>query len=655
VREFLYRYGVRARAGRWAIFAAFVLCALFAEGCKKRRDTEPPGPRVRRVELEGVERFDDAELHGYLELQPKRPFSFGAAHHYLPGLEDVDASRIEDVYRAHGHYDARVEDAQVKVIRSDKPVRRQRVDLRYTVVEGPPTLVREIEFEWIGQVATDAERREVEASSNLAPGGPFGIPDLAASARTLELELRKRGFAKASVEKDAWVDTEMRLADVRFRLEPGPRLAIDRIEIEGLDHVPEYLVQREIERVIGKSYSPEAVARVERSIYGLGVFSTVSVEDGDVLGPGRMSLKVRVIESKLQRIRVGVGLGVDPVRWEQRASMLYRHDNLFGHLTRFDLRVRAGYAELPALYDPQEHGPIAGVDVTMRKKGLLEKHLVWTASPGFELGIWEGYQFWSLRHRLGVSRFFTRFLELGLSYNNRFTSFFNISDVLDTNRTILGLDFRDPYFLAYVELIGTLHLTDDIVEPRNGVRFTTSYDIASTYLGGQFDYHRVEPDLRAYWRPHDRVQLAARGRVGFIFPYGRNPGVPIDLKLYLGGAGDVRGWPFRRLSPRIESCDMDGDCRQIPIGGKSMVHGTFELRVRTIADLWIAGFGDMGDVRDEIADLSGDGLMYSSGGGLRYVSPIGTFRLDVGVRINEDPRFPEPRRWALHFGLGEVF
>jgi outer membrane protein assembly factor BamA len=637
------------------VIAVLVLCAVALGACKKSRDSEPPGPKIRRVELEGVERFDDAELHAYLELQPTRPLSFGAAHHYLPGLEDVDARRIEEVYRAHGHYEARVQDAQVKVIRSNKPVRRQRVDLRYSIHEGPPTMVRRVEFEWIGEEVTPTQRKEVEASSTLAAGTAFGIPALVASAGALRLELRRLGFATASVEKDAWVDTDARRADVRFRIEPGPRLAIDRIEVEGLDHVPEYLVQREVDRVVGKSYSPEAVARVERSIYGLGVFSTVSVEDGEVLGPGRMALKVRVVESKLQRVRVGVGLGIDPVRWEQRASMLYRHDNLFGHLTRFDLRVRAGYAELPALYDPKEHGPIAGVDVTMRKKGLLEKHLVWTASPGFELGIWEGYQFWSLRHRIGVSRFFTRYVELGLSYNNRFTSFFNISEVLDTNRTILGLDFRDPYFLAYLELIGTLHFTDQIVEPRNGVRFSTSYDIASTYLGGQFDYHRVEPDLRAYWRPHDRVQLAARGRVGFIFPYGRNPGVPIDLKLYLGGAGDVRGWPFRRLSPRIESCDMDDNCSQIPIGGRSMLHGTFEVRVRTVADLWVAGFGDMGDVRDGIAELTGGGIMYSSGGGLRYASPIGTFRLDVGVRINEDPRFPEPRRWALHFGLGEVF
>lgn len=646
---------MHGRARPWAALATLVFVAGSASACKKARDTEPPGPRVRRVELEGVERFDDAELHAYLELQPTRRISLGAAHHYLPGLEDVDVRRIEEVYRAHGHHEARVVDTQVKLIRPDKPIRRQRVDIRYTVSEGPPTLVRRVDFDWQGEGPTAEERREVEASVELAPDGAFGIPALTASTRAIELELRRRGFARATVAEEAWVDTEARLADARFEIVPGARVDIDRVDVEGLDHVPEYLVQREVESVLGKRYSPDAVARVERQIYALGVFSTVSVEDGEQVASDRMALKVKVVESKLQRLRVGVGLGIDPVRWEQRASLLYRHDNLFGHLTRFDLRLRAGYAELPAIYDPQEHGPIAGLDITMRKKGLLEKHLVWTASPGFELGIWEGYQFYSLRHRIGVSRFFTRWVELGLSYNNRFTDFFNVSEVLDTNRTLLGLDFRDPYFLAYVELIGTLHLTDEIVEPRNGVRFSTSYDIASTYLGGQFDYHRVEPDLRAYWRPHDRVQLAARGRVGFIFPYGRNPGAPIDLKLYLGGAGDVRGWPFRRLSPRIESCDAEGDCRQIPIGGKGMVHGTFEVRVRTVADLWVAGFGDMGDVRDEIADLSGGGLMYSSGGGLRYVSPVGTFRLDVGVRINEDPRFPEPRRWALHFGLGEVF
>ena len=45
----------------------------------------------------------------------------------------------------------------------------------------------------------------------------------------------------------------------------------------------------------------------------------------------------------------------------------------------------------------------------------------------------------------------------------------------------------------------------------------------------------------------------------------------------------------------------------------------------------------------------------SVGPGLRYVSPIGTFRLDAGIRLNETDRSLGERGWAIHLGLGEAF
>ena len=632
------------------------IAVAFLGGCKKHRQSEPPGPRVRKVELEGVQRFEDEELHEYLNLQPTPAVAFGAVSYYLPGLEDVDARRIEDVYASYGYYDARVTDAHVRVKRSDRAVTRQRAYVTFTVDEGAPTRVEAVDYAWSGTRVSKEERRRIEAASELRSGDEFGTATVQDAVAAMRLELMRLGFARAEVEHHTWVDREAKIAKVRFELDPGDRYRIARIDIEGLEHVPEYLVRREVESLLGKTYSPDRLTRLEQTVYAMEVFGTVGVENGEVMGPGEMAVVVRVNESKLQRLKVGVGLGIDPVRWEQHASLRYRHDSLFGHLTRLSLGVKAGYAELPALYDPEQHGPIAALDLEMRKKGLLERNLVWTAGPRAELGIWEGYQFYSVGHRIGVSRFFTRYFELGLSYNNRFTDFFNVTDALDQNRTILGLAFRDPYVLAYLQTIATVHLTDDIVDPHNGVRLSTTYDLASTYLGGQFDYHKVEPDLRAYWRPHDRVQLAARGRVGFILPFGRNPAAPIDLKWYLGGSNDVRGWPFRRLSPRVEVCDDAGEnCDQVPVGGNTMVHGTAELRVRAVADLWLATFGDMGDVREGVADFAASGLMYSTGGGLRYYSPVGALRLDVGVRLNDDERFPEPRIWAIHFGLGETF
>src|SRR5690606_7503695 len=99
------------------------------------------------------------------------------------------------------------------------------------------------------------------------------------------------------------------------------------------------------------------------------------------------------------------------------------------------------------------------------KKGLLEKYLVWTLDPQFEVGIEQGYQFTSVEHRFGVSRFFTRWFQLRLSHTLRYVDFFSVSPTLDEGSTFLGLDFRDPYLVSYVGLGASLFAVDRIAAP----------------------------------------------------------------------------------------------------------------------------------------------------------------------------------------------
>lgn len=637
--------------------AAGLACVLsLANGCKKDGVTAPPGPLVRKVEIDGNEALADDEIVPHLNLQPTPAVSFGSKSYYLPGLESVDSARVQEVYRAHGYYDARVTRAEVELRREDKPVKRQRAEVRFAVEEGAPIRVRALEFNWHGDNIPASARPQVEAACALRPELRFGIFELAEARDALLGSLEDQGYAYATVKESARVDPDLRLADVVFELDSGPIKTITEVRVEGLQRVPEDLVLREVDFVIGKQFSRRRLQEVQSGIYGLGVFSTVVVSAGPLTEGDEMALVVKVNEGKMQRVKLGAGIEIDPVRWEQYGTARYEHRNLGGRLWGFSARLKAGYAELPALYDPREHGPIADAQFQFRKKGLLEKRLVWTEAPRFELGIWQGYQFYSVSNRIATSRFFTRYFELGLGYNNRFTDLFDIQPDLDQNRTVLGLDFRDPYFLAFVDLEPTLHLTDSILEPTNGVRLSVEYDNANRYLGGQFNYHRFAPDLRAYLRPHRRLQLAARAQAGFERPYGEAAAVPIDQQFYLGGANTIRGWPLRRLAPRVSLCpDAPQTCRSTPVGGLSMVNGSLEARINLHGPLWMALFADLGDVQSKQFTVRPEDWLYTTGGGFRFKSDIGVFRLDVGGQLNTDPRFPEPRRWAVHFGIGEAF
>jgi outer membrane protein assembly complex protein YaeT len=625
---------------------------------------------ITKVEFVGVHRFKKKELLAYLNIGESSRLPWRPKFAYTEALLPIDAERIVEVYRAHGYYDAEViaMDTQHKVGRvrllgrNHNSRRPGKTKIKVTVREGAPTRVRTVDVAWpdgtpVGPPDPKATPQRIARAAQLREGDVFEIPRLNGSREALKAAMQDRGFALAEARESARA-TPGKGVDVAFELRPGGYFKIGKIAIEGLIGVPEKYVRNELGFAPGKRFSPDLIKRIEQAVYGLSVFESVTVN----FAPSETTLHevdvvVKVVEARTQSIQIGPGLGFDPIRWEERVSLLYSHNNLFKNLTRFDLRTTAGYAELPTLFRPLAHGPLLRVEPRLRQKGFLEKHTTWTLGPSFELGIWEGYQFYSPTLRMGASRFFTRFVQLEVTYNLRFVDFFNVTPALEASESIVGRDFRDPYTLSYIEPALRFYFVDSLLRPRNGAILSLTYDLAG--LGGDFSFNKVVPELRAYFTPHERVTFAARASVGFIFPFGRKAGAPFDMKFYLGGADTVRGWGLRRLSPKIydpDDCEPQvQECGTVPIGGQTMVLANFEARVRTVDQLYVAGFFDMGDVREGVKSFSPRNWSYAAGPGLRYASPIGTFRLDLGFRLNDTDRSIGERGWAIHFGLGETF
>ncbi len=644
---------------RAPVFAMALLLSIGACAHKRTTVKEVSGAeaRVGKIDIHGNKALDDEKIEEHMNLKETEWFPKPTRRWYLEGLVPIDRKRIEELYAAHGYYAANVEKFEPRFRKKGKVV-----DLHVDVQENEPTLVRSLVFHWPegppkGPPDKRADPRRIVEHCELAEGKPFDIEKMEESESTMRAALMQRGYAFAEVEASARVDRVGRIAHVEFDVVPGQFVRIGEIRVSGLVDVPEKPVRVEVEGWKGKPFSPDRIDAIEDAVYGLDVFSTVTVVPDKEAKDGKLGVTIEVVESKPQSVKLGVGLGLDPNRWEQFGSMTYTHANLGKKLLRFDLRVKAGYAELPAIWRPEEHGPIGLVEPSLRHKGFLEKKLVWTLTPSFELGIQRGYQFYSPRTRVGVSRFFTRFFELELSHNFRFVDFFSVDPALNTSDSILGLDFRDPYILSYIELKPTVHLTDRILEPSNGVVLGVTYNLAGGIFGGDYDYNRLTPEVRAYYTPlKNRLQLAGRAQTGFIIPFGDEPGAPFDLKYYLGGSNTVRGYGVRQISPSIPSCDADGtDCNDIPVGGETMVSGNFEIRARAWKGLWFVAFTDMGDVRGGLFEFAPSKWSYTVGPGVRYHSKIGVFRLDVGFRVNKTEYGEGQPIAAVHFGLGEAF
>jgi translocation and assembly module TamA len=120
--------------------------------------------------------------------------------------------------------------------------------------------------------------------------------------------------------------------------------------------------------------------------------------------------------------------------------------------------------------------------------------------------------------------------------------------------------------------------------------------------------------------------------------------LPLFERLYAGGDRSVRGYGLRRLGPRSAAND--------PIGGRSLLEGSIELRRSIWGDLGGAVFVDAGQVALAKLDPPIGDLKLGTGVGAFYKTPVGPLRLDIGFPLE---RPPGDAGWQLYFSIGQFF
>jgi outer membrane translocation and assembly module TamA len=194
---------------------------------------------------------------------------------------------------------------------------------------------------------------------------------------------------------------------------------------------------------------------------------------------------------------------------------------------------------------------------------------------------------------------------------------------------------------------------DNILNAHRGYQLAFHTESAGRLLPGTFNYYAVAADGRHYQPFGERIVLASRLQFGNIRPSGNDPtNVPFSKKYFLGGATSIRGWGRYEVSPLSAS--------GLPLGGLSMLAISEELRATLRGKLGAVLFIDAGNVWADSFDFNLRDLRYSVGPGLRYQTPIGPIRFDVGYQLNPIPELlvngaPQTRRFRLHFSIGQAF
>lgn len=605
-------------------------------------DWEDAFPEIAELTFTGNLSFYSWSLEKVMASKP-RPFLqfWKKGEPYNPGTLKDDLLRLRKFYFDHGFLST-----EASVAETHKDPQNNTVEIEIAIDEGLPTWVDDVDLQAQGEwpEAVGAKDKMLK-NLPLKSGQRLNREMFDKSKAYLLRRMRDAGYARAEVIADTEIDEEDHEAFVTFNLYPGEIAKFGNISIKGQELIPERIIRRQIQIREGETYSPKILRDEQERIYDMGMFNTVTprlVNIDDEKAP--LDIKFDVSERKPHTGRLGVGASsIESMRYEVE----WINRNLFGEAERLSVLARvSGIVQgLEAeLHDPffltRDNSLTHKLYVLNKKRidtdpfGVLDDLFnIVDPQPAYDL-LTVGAES-RLNHRF--SRELTGALGLELSSND----FYNVDPVAVEEA---GLEAVEDNILL-IQFAGLeWNGRDDDLNPTKGEYITGQVEHSNTRLISDANFYKLTLEGRYYLPIGSKTVFATRLKLGGLQPYGDTEDVPSNVRYFAGGPGSVRGYALNRLGP----LDSNGN----PIGGNSLIEGSLELRFPLIGDFAGAVFVDFGNVFPPPFTYPLDELRYSAGPGIRYVTPIGPFRLDIGFPINRREGEDVNR---IEFSIGQAF
>ena len=606
-------------------------------------------------------------------------------HPFDPITLAKDVVRLERYYQSSGFPRAEVA-SEVKLDTTDNAVA-----VTFVIEEGPPLRVGDLTFAGPGQsdvtaaLAPDVREpwRRFTQRTDVRPGDrldAFALVQL--QSQTVGF-LRNRGYAWADAGAEQFVDSTGLSADVRVKVNVGPRVRIGRVTVEGDSSLAETVVTREVPIESGDLFDASALAEGQRQIFALGLFQValVDVAPEAVRGDSVVDVRVRVRRGPAWVANAFGGYFSDG-GLTGRGSITNR--NAFGGARQVALNLEARTGLGGIGNRSVTGGPITDyrASVTFRQPYVFDRRLSYALQPSYRLrdDEIESSATLELTNTLLYTAGPLQTASLSLGGRRRDLSRGLGIRLLDAGRFALP---PGPFLPDSIEATtGGLGLDvvygrlDNPLQPTRGFVVRSSASVA----GGDVSFARARLTASLTVPLRRRIGLVARATVGGIRPLGDTSldGVGDyvllrDQLFYAGGTNDVRGWATSRLGPKAFSVtppvqtpgvipdqsqvENARDVNYVGVGGQAKASASLQLNLPLpLGPQWGANvFVDAGQVWSPaaaasaglvraggapadsvLADVLEDegGIRVGTGAGIQYLTPVGFVSFAIGVKVN---------------------
>ncbi|MGZ8216551.1 autotransporter assembly complex protein TamA [Methylomagnum sp.] len=499
--------------------------------------------------------------------------------------EDRAPKEIRAALEPFGYYRPKIETAAV-ARRDDNWQAEYRID------PGPPIKLTAVDVRLFGEAANTPEMRALAEKFPLKPGDTLDHTLYEKGKSALQDQAAELGFFDARLTAhEILVDLDPYAAQIHLRLESGRRYRFGPISFNETP-LDADLPRRYLHFAPGDPYRASAVLALQKSLLGSGYFSQVDVtpkpeQAKDNTAPVRVDLGM----APRNRYDVGAGYGTDT---GPRLSLGYRNRyvNGYGHTFQANARLSLIWNELNAVYAI----PLADPE---------KDQLAFTAKSGFEdtvagrakvirAGVRHSTTRWGLRETLAL-------------------------DFLRENFTIAGVNQTTHLLIPGVNYIWLS--SDDPIYPDQGFRLDGTLSGAWEGLGSDASLIRLRINAKGVYSFDADDRLIARAQWGELATNDFDR-LPLSQRFYAGGDQSVRGYRLNEISP------VNGFGQRV--GGQHLMVGSLEYNRTVYGDWGMAVFADVGHVYNKLSEP----LKLGVGAGVRWRSPVGPVRLDIGVPLS---------------------
>ena len=629
------------------------------------------------IEIAGNRYFGKDLLKGRLQISAR---SFGTRSHFSQRLVESDAQSMRNLYLSNGFLEASV----AADVQDNYKGRQGDRMVRFNVVEGPQTSVASLAIDGI-HAFKEAELLSVVGS---VPGQPYSEANVASDRDNILAEYFNEGYPEATFTSTAQripaepAQEKMKVSEspalqaepVRlvYHIQEGPQTHVRRVLLSGYVHTRENVIQREVRVKPHEPLRQGDVVESQRRLYNLGVFNRVTIGPQNPTGtdPDK-DIVVLVEEAKRYTIAYGGGFEVqrlastsDPTAGQVQAAprgiFEITRNNLTGRGDSLSLRIRGSTIEDRILLGYTHPNLYSDPKLSLQATVYTEKS---QDINTFTENRYEG--------SLQLTDVVTSHTTLVYRYVFRKVVISDLNSHVSPEEIPL---FEQPTLVSEFGATWIRDTRDNPAEATKGTFNSADFAIADTGIGSSASFMRFFVQNSTYHPIKGHFSFARSIRIGILEPFANTVSltfpsqmglpqlIPLPERFFAGGGTSLRGFGLNQAGPRDSSTGY-------PVGGQALVALNQEVRFPMHlpfigSQLGGALFYDGGNVFSQLSHITfryrpptpvfdtpthceyncTNELNYFShtvGFGVRYATPVGPIRVDLGYQINR-PLFVIP-------------